>query len=81
MDAGNWARVEVIGEVAEHNPIHQKRSQVLREDELQSALDALRGEKIKVGTISQQQQPNTRHFIMLKLKKNSLDFLAVLEWH
>lgn len=42
VDARDRAGVKVIGEVAEHNSVHQKRSQVLREDELQSALDALR---------------------------------------
>lgn len=42
MDAGNWTGLNVVGEVAEHNPIHQKGSQVLGEDELQSALNALR---------------------------------------
>lgn len=55
----------MIGEVAEHNSIHQKRPQVLREDELQSALDALR--KINIKSLLKSCRSSaaaTKHFVL-----------------
>lgn len=45
MDAGDRARSDVVGKVAEHHTVHQRRAEVLGEDHLQPALDVLREEE------------------------------------
>lgn len=41
VDAGDRAWANVIGQMAEHDAVHQRRTKVFRKDDLQSALDAL----------------------------------------
>lgn len=62
--------MKVIGEVAEHNSVHQKRSQVLGEDELQSALDALR--KIETKSSLESHRLSTAATQQKVLKQRSL---------
>lgn len=80
VDASHWTGVNVIGKVAEHNSIHQKRSQVLGEDELQSALDALRKREIKSLLKScRLSTAATKHCKFLKKHKNGLNVIATTE--
>lgn len=51
MDAAHRAGADVIGQMAEHDSIHQRRPEIFREVDLQSALDALRT-GIETGLIS-----------------------------
>lgn len=44
MDAGNGAWANVIGQMTEHNSVHQKGAEVFRKDHFQSALYDLRRE-------------------------------------
>lgn len=41
VDAADRARANVIGQMAEHDTVHQRRSKVFRKDDFQSALDAV----------------------------------------
>lgn len=45
VDAADGARADVIGQVAEDDAVHQRRPEVLGEDDLQPALDALRKDR------------------------------------
>lgn len=45
MDTGDRVWANVICQMAEHNSIHKRGFEILRKDNLQPALDALRNKK------------------------------------
>lgn len=45
MDAGDGAGADVIGQMAQHDAVHQSRSDVVRQQHLQPRLDVLQQQK------------------------------------